>query len=203
MQCLLLLVALLLALAVSTQAKESFATKATAKESQRRTETTDMLEEDSNNIDVDYIIKPIEPEEKPHRTGINGNGINQHHECVRCLRKLEEQLLAQSVRQRMVEKDHLIMERWLVDNIKDLHRELKQTETDLEHYVQVTKSILAQSESQIRQQLALALSQPSPRMAAGYRAYKQQEVLVAPAKWQVESLQALLMSEIAKQRGQR
>lgn len=26
---------------------------------------------------------------------------------------------------------------WLTDNINDLHRELKQTENDLEHYIQV------------------------------------------------------------------
>lgn len=46
--------------------------------------------------------------------------------------------------------DHLLMEKWLVDNIKDLHRELKQTESDVEHYVQVTKSIMSKITNKVK-----------------------------------------------------
>lgn len=44
-----------------------------------------------------------------------------------------------------------MMEKWLVDNIKDLHRELKQTESDFEHYLKVTKSLFAKNELRIEQ----------------------------------------------------
>lgn len=53
--------------------------------------------------------------------------------------------------QRVAEKsaDHLIIENWLIDNINDLHRELKQTENDFEHYVQITRNMLATILSQL------------------------------------------------------
>jgi len=78
----------------------------------------------------------------------------------RRLQQLEQQLVQQAIGQRVSEKDHLLMESWLVDNIKDLHRELKQTETDFEHYVQVTKNILLRNENQLKRQLAQATSLP-------------------------------------------
>lgn len=68
-------------------------------------------------------------------------------------KQLKEQLLDQKLQHQMVEKDHQMMEKWLVDNINDLHRELKQTELDFEHYVQVTKRMLVKNERQIRQQV--------------------------------------------------
>lgn len=74
--------------------------------------------------------------------------------------QLRDQITRLVIQQRMAEKDHLMMEKWLVDNIKDLHRELKQTELDFEHYVEVTKNILAENEAQLKRQLAVATSLP-------------------------------------------
>lgn len=54
---------------------------------------------------------------------------------------LRETLERLSARQR--EDDHLMLENWLIDNINDLHRELKQTENDFEHYLHITKNMLA------------------------------------------------------------
>ena len=71
------------------------------------------------------------------------------------------------------------MERWLVDNVNDLHRELKQTEGDFEHYMRVTKNIFLRNEAQLKRQLALATSLPLsiqlqtvPRAAAAEAAAK-------------------------------
>lgn len=74
--------------------------------------------------------------------------------------KLRDRLLDQETRHKVAEEDHRRMEKWLVDNINDLHRELKQTELDFEHYAQVTKIILARNEHQIRQHVASIAMQP-------------------------------------------
>lgn len=54
---------------------------------------------------------------------------------------VQSQLLAQ--------RDHELREKWLIDNINDLHRELKQTEGDFEHYFQVTKDLIARNEARM------------------------------------------------------
>lgn len=97
----------------------------------------------------------------------------EHHQAVgkhsdenlRLYNQLQHQLLEQAMRQRVAEKDHLMMEKWLVDNINDLHRELKQTESDFEHYVQVTKEILAQNDIRLKQQVAATVSLSSSKIA--------------------------------------
>lgn len=52
-----------------------------------------------------------------------------------------------------------LREKWLIDNVNDLHRELKQTENDFEHYFQVTKRMIALNEQRIRQQVAATIAQ--------------------------------------------
>mgnify|MGYP006965680584 CR=1 FL=1 len=79
---------------------------------------------------------------------------------VKMLKQLQEQFIDLVMRQRVSEKDHLLMEKWLVDNINDLHRELKQTESEFEHYIQVTKNIMTQNERRLKQQVAEAMSLP-------------------------------------------
>lgn len=74
-------------------------------------------------------------------------------EGLKLYTQLQEQLVEHTIRQRVAENDHFLMEKWLVDNINDLHRELKQTESDFEHYTKVTKEIIAQNERLIKQQL--------------------------------------------------
>lgn len=87
----------------------------------------------------------------------NDKNIEDHSKL---LDQLQKQLINQAIRQQVADKDHLIMEKWLVDNVNDLHRELKQTEMEFEHFVQVTKNIMTQSEQQLRRQLAAATSLP-------------------------------------------
>lgn len=65
---------------------------------------------------------------------------------------LHEEIEKQIKKQKDSAEDNSIMQKWLVDNINDLHRELKQTEVDFEHYVQVTKNILANNERQLKLQ---------------------------------------------------
>lgn len=89
-----------------------------------------------------------------------GSGPPKAVNCMKRMEKLEQQLVEQVIRQRVADKDHLLMEKWLVDNISDLHRELKQTEMDFEHYVRVTKNILLQNENHLKRQLAYATSLP-------------------------------------------
>lgn len=201
MPCLLVL----LAVTVLTQAKEAAAaTKAESSKRLRHRTESEMMEDESNNID-DYVKQEAEPERSRKIDHNNDRNVvgEQRDSSIRWFRKLQEQLLDQSMRQQMVEKDHILTEKWLVDNINDLHRELKQTETDLEHYVQVTKNILAQNEAQLRQQqLASALSQTVPsKLSRFHRGSKQQDASPDQTKWQIDSLRALVLSEIAKQRG--
>lgn len=80
------------------------------------------------------------------------------------IKRLQMQLNNQEVKQRITDKDRMIFEKWLVDNINDLHRELKQTESDFEHYVQVTKNIMERNEQ------AKKLSTGTPLVAALYLA---------------------------------
>jgi hypothetical protein len=80
---------------------------------------------------------------------------------LKLFEQLQVRFVEQLIRQRAVDKDHLLMEKWLVDNINDLHRELKQTEMDFEHYVQVTKNILARSEQELQRRLARPSSSQS------------------------------------------
>lgn len=84
------------------------------------------------------------------------------------IRQIREDLSDQIKSQRLNEKDHLMTQKWLVDNINDLHRELKQTEMDFEHYVQVTKSILANNEHKLRLQQNSILSSMAPPSALGF-----------------------------------
>lgn len=84
---------------------------------------------------------------------------------VDILHALQKQFVEQVIKQRIADGDHLLMEKWLVDNINDLHRELKQTEMDFEHYVQVTKNILARKDLEhnnyvLKRHLALQTSLP-------------------------------------------
>lgn len=53
--------------------------------------------------------------------------------------------------------DHVMMEKWLIDNINDLHRELKQTETEFEHFSDVTQHIIARNEVAYQKELGLLL----------------------------------------------
>lgn len=80
------------------------------------------------------------------------NKINKQTSTVSQIKQLQDELANQVKRQKAAEMDHLMMQKWLVDNISDLHRELKQTEVDFEHYVQVTKTIMGNNERQLRQQ---------------------------------------------------
>lgn len=108
------------------------------------------------------ILKPKFVEDQQIKD-IQANDIKDHNEPsapIHPLKQLEQQLAMLSKRQQVAEKDHFMMQKWLVDNINDLHRELKQTETDFDHYTQVTKSIVDQNESRFKQQLAAALSLP-------------------------------------------
>lgn len=81
-------------------------------------------------------------------------------------KQLEKKITEEEQRQQVAEKDHLIMQKWLVDNINDLHRELKQTETDFEHYVQVTKKMMAQNEFHMMQQMLATIPLGTPNLAA-------------------------------------
>lgn len=81
-------------------------------------------------------------------------------DLTKSLKNLEQLILEEHIQNKMAEKDHLMMEKWLVDNINDLHRELKQTENDFEHYVQVTKRVLLRNEFRLKQQLSAATSLP-------------------------------------------
>lgn len=76
--------------------------------------------------------------------------------------KVQRQLAEQALLQKMSDKDHTLMEKWLVDNINDLHRELKQTESDFEHYVQVTKKFIEKNELLMSPLIASGLSVPIP-----------------------------------------
>lgn len=84
-----------------------------------------------------------------------------HEDCLKIVTQLKQRFVEQVIRQRMADKDHLLMEKWLVDNINDLHRELKQTEMDFEHYVQVTKRIFLENndeQAELKRQLAARTS---------------------------------------------
>lgn len=112
-------------------------------------------DDESNSIESDSLdsnrlsFRPAEPQvTKLESNNRNVDVSSKWH------KRLQEQLIHETLRHRVAEKDHLIMEKWLVDNINDLHRELKQTETDFEHYFQVTKNIIAQNERQFKQQVA-------------------------------------------------
>lgn len=110
----------------------------------------------SNLIEAKSLINKAESNIKK-----NNNKFKLENEFEFNLTKqLQDQLLDQEVRHKVAEEDHRRMEQWLVDNINDLHRELKQTELDFEHYAQVTKIILARNEHQIRQHVASIAMQP-------------------------------------------
>lgn len=194
------LTAVILASIVAIQTRETLADKGVLKKIYQH-HRSDLFEDESNNIE-DFV------QQVPARDRVKSDGKFQkasstadageenRDTSVRWFRKLQDQLLDQSIRHRVAEKDHSMMERWLVDNINDLHRELKQTETDLEHYVQVTKNILAQNEVHLRQQLATALSQPVPSKLARYQPLKQ-EGITEQSKWQLGPLQTLVLAELA------
>lgn len=102
-------------------------------------------------------------ERAPIASEDTGKGAAQCAELAKWFDNLQRQLVQQVLRQRVAEKDHLMMQKWLVDNINDLHRELKQTESDFEHYVQVTKRLLLAGGAEqrlIKQQLARATRLP-------------------------------------------
>lgn len=194
----------LVAFIIVAQAEETFAfTKASSNKNPTHRNEGELFDDESNNIE-DYDKQDVHDNEKFLKTKTSVHSDKQHRdESFRWFKKLQEQLLDQSMRQGNLDKDHLMMERWLVDNINALHSELKQTETDLEHYVQVTKNILVQNEAQLRNQLASALSQPVPSKTGRYRAVIEQQEgpnNVEQSKWQVDSLQTLILSEIAKQK---
>lgn len=84
----------------------------------------------------------------------------QYLDLMKWFEHLQRQFMQQVLRERVAEKDHLLMQKWLVDNINDLHRELKQTESDFEHYVQVTKGLMLTSEQRLKQELARATKLP-------------------------------------------
>lgn len=111
--------------------------------------------------------RPITEDSKTAQTSATTDKDNelinrQHLELTKWFDNLQQQFVQQVLRQRVAEKDHLMMQKWLVDNINDLHRELKQTESDFEHYVQVTKSLLLAGNEQrlMKQQLARATRLP-------------------------------------------
>ena len=100
-----------------------------------------------------------------NRQELSVGGQQQQEDSLKILHALQKQFVEQVIRQRVIDQDHLMMEKWLVDNINDLHRELKQTEMDFEHYVRVTKNILAANElenrnDQLKRQLALQTALP-------------------------------------------
>lgn len=107
-----------------------------------------------NSTEAKSLISKIEANIKHNKLKVDDEF---EYNLVRQLRK---QVLDQEIRNKATEEDHRRMEQWLVDNINDLHRELKQTELDFEHYAQVTKIILAKNEHQIRQQVASIAMQP-------------------------------------------
>lgn len=78
------------------------------------------------------------------------------------LDKIERELID---RQRGVERDQELRERWLTDNVNDLHRELKQTESEFEHYFQVTKELIARNEARINQQQQVIIKQQQQELA--------------------------------------
>lgn len=80
-------------------------------------------------------------------------------------RKLQSQLVEHSIKQSATERDHLMMDKWLIDNVNALHRRLKQMENDFENYVQVTKNTLAQNWQQ------LVTAKHLPRDIAVHRAH--------------------------------
>lgn len=59
--------------------------------------------------------------------------------------------------QKAVEKDHQIREKWLIDNIRDLHREIKQTESDIDHFAKINKQIIDRNIDFTRRQLSQAM----------------------------------------------
>lgn len=122
---------------------------------------------------LNYIIKKtksflVRAKQDPY------NGEPSEAEILKRFKQLQAQVVRQSMQHDIAEKDHLIMEKWLVDNINDLHRELKQTENDFEHYVQVTKNIFLQNERKLKHQLAHAMGLPLavPIVAGSYLSRK-------------------------------
>lgn len=91
---------------------------------------------------------------------------NNKYENNKWVKLINEEIERQSKRMKASEEDHSIMQKWLVDNINDLHRELKQTEMDFEHYVQVTKNILASNERQLKLQKQFSLTTTSRGLLA-------------------------------------
>lgn len=118
-----------------------------------------MIHETATGGHDNHLLEQRQLEQAKQEAPIE-SGKGQVDHVLKLFKRLEGQFVEQVLRQRIVDKDHLLMEKWLVDNINDLHRELKQTELDFEHYVQVTKNILAQNEQQLRRQLARASSVP-------------------------------------------
>lgn len=134
---------------------------------ERRTEMPNEIapaaNEDANSVQPDERLTGLDKTRQAlEQRADDGRPKQLGHtqQCSKLLRQLQDQLIDQVIRQRVAEKDHLLMEKWLVDNVNDLHRELKQTEMDFEHYVQVTKNILAQNESHLKRQLAISTSLP-------------------------------------------
>lgn len=120
-----------------------------------RGENVDDNDESCNKLaghDHNERLSPI-PSTPPPELGLEPTLAKQ-------IQLLRAGFVEQVIRQRVADKDHLLMEKWLVDNINDLHRELKQTELDFEHYVQVTKNILAKNELQLKRELTRQTSLP-------------------------------------------
>lgn len=106
---------------------------------------------------------------------------------ARWLSRFREQLAEQWARQRALESDHEMRAKWLIDNINDLHRELKQTEHDFEHYFQVTKDIIAHNSDYARQQVAQA-------MARSYHALHPMGAIAMPTPFQLHRPMPMPMS---------
>ena len=147
--------------ASSHKSKDKYADVAPAKSNQKQFhDEKKMMNRGADDNSPAHHQKPTPPASGATETSSTDSSVKQVDQLQRLFRELQARFVEQVIRQRVADKDHLLMEKWLVDNINDLHRELKQTELDFEHYIQVTKNILAQNEQQLRRQLARQTSLP-------------------------------------------
>lgn len=156
----------------------------------------------ANSIGENHSTAREMDEHKAKSSSIDGNShkaTTHKQDCHKILEALQQQFVEQVIKQRVVDADHLLMEKWLVDNVNDLHRELKQTEMDFEHYVQVTKKMLAHNDlerdnyllkRELAMQTALPLSFPLRTIAV----HQEQDSSVAHNHHNRQHLRKLLLS---------
>lgn len=120
-----------------------------ARETLSRKLTNNLNEPTVDSVEDNAIEHP-KVSENPLISKIAQMSSHERLESKNWFRLLQEEIANQAIRQRASDKDHILMQQWLIDNINDLHRELKQTEVDVENYARVTKNLFATSERNLK-----------------------------------------------------